>query len=172
MKNLFSVTGDGIAVVELSQGKNTLVDIDDLPIIASHKWCFVAGGYAFTSVRDQNGKRGKMYLHRLLLGLTDPATHADHKNGDRLDNRRSNLRPATRAQNMQNQGLSARNNSRYKGVSYYTRDGNYRAEITVDGKRQHLGYYPDAESAARAYDAVATELHGSFAPINLLTDGD
>lgn len=107
-------------------------------------------------------------MHRLLLGLdlTDAAVHVDHASGDRLDNRRVNLRPCTHAENQRNQGPSSRNASGYKGVSLYKRDGTYRASIAAHGRRRHLGYYSNPVEAARAYDAAARELHGEFARTN------
>jgi hypothetical protein len=165
MKNAYSTQGD-IAIVTLTKGHHTLVDVADLPVILSYKWCFVAGGYAFTSVMLADGKRAKLYLHRLLLGLTDPDVHADHENGNGLDNRRVNIRCASQTENNWNQGLSSRNSSGYKGVSLFKRNGSYRASIAANGKRMHLGYYTTAEAAARAYDLAAIEMHGKYAHTN------
>lgn len=165
MRNPYTVEGD-TAIIVLTKGKTTLVDAADLPILTPYKWCFVAGGYAFTSIRQIDGTRSKLYLHRLLLGLTDSTVHADHENGNGLDNRRANLRRASPEQNNQNQRLSSRNSSGYKGVSLFRRDGSYRASITAKGKRKHLGYYSDPEAAARAYDRAAIEMHGEYARTN------
>ena len=164
MNNSYIIQGD-IATVELTQGKTTLVDTADLDIIARYRW-YCSNGYALASICDADGNSRRIYLHRLVLGLTDPRLHADHINGDGLDNRRANLRRATRYQNMANQTLSRRNTSGYKGVSYYPRTLAYRATITAKGERRHLGFFSTPEEAARAYDAAAREMHGEFARIN------
>lgn len=96
-------------------------------------------------------------MHTFLTGWD----FVDHRNGDGLDNRRANLRPATAAQNAANQQLSIANTTGYKGVSLY-RNGRFRASI----QRRHLGYFDTAADAARAYDAAALDLFGDFAHLN------
>lgn len=94
----------------------------------------------------------------------------DHKNGNGLDNRRSNLRFCTNAQNQHNQRKWGSRSgkplsSRYKGVSWHRR-GHWRAKIQAQGKRRYLGQFQSEEAAARAYDRAARELHGEFAVLN------
>lgn len=93
----------------------------------------------------------------------------DHINGDRLDNRRANLRICNGMENARNRGVSARHieiPSRYKGVSWERRAARWQAQIGCDGKKFHLGLFATEEEAARAYDAKARELHGDFARLN------
>lgn len=85
----------------------------------------------------------------------------DHCNGDRTDNRLSNLRLATQAQNQQNIGMNIRNTSGFKGVRTET-FGTYRAKIAGET----IGSYPTAIDAARAYDAEALSRFGAFARTN------
>ena len=164
MNNSYTIQGD-IAAIELTQSKTTLVDTANLNIIAPYRW-YCSNDYALAFIGDTEGNCRRIYLHRLVLGLTDSRIHADHINGDGLDNRRANLRRATRYQNMANQTLSRRNTSGYKGVAHYPRTPAYRATITAKGERRHLGFFSTPEEAARAYDAAARELHGEFARIN------
>lgn len=164
MNNSYTIQVD-TATVALTQGKMTLVDTADLNIVAPYKW-YCSNGYAIASIWTADGNCRRIYLHRLVLGLADPRIHADHINGDGLDNRRTNLRRATRHQNMANQTLSRRNTSGYKGVSKYPRTPAYRATITANGKRRHLGFFATPEAAARAYDRAAVELHGEYARTN------
>jgi hypothetical protein len=105
-------------------------------------------------------------MHRLILN--PPAGFVtDHINGNRLDNRRINLRIATHRQNCQNQrpkGL----HSQYIGVTKI-RQGKWErwmAQIRHDGIRIHLGYFTDEIEAARAYDQAALAHHGEFASLN------
>ena len=100
-------------------------------------------------------------MHRLIQGA--PRGQAvDHKNGDSLDNRRSNLRPASHAQNMQNVGITKANTSGYKGVNWNSDASKWHARIRVNGKRLHLGLFDAAEDAHAAYVAAAEMHHGEF----------
>ena len=98
-------------------------------------------------------------MHKLLTGwpLTD---HADH---DGLNNQRYNLRPATSGQNLQNSlpRISAR--SPYKGAIWNSQQRKWQAEIRMDGRKRHLGYFLSDLEAAYTYDAAARELFGEFA---------
>lgn len=108
--------------------------------------------------------RHRVYMHSFLTGW--PLT--DHINGDGLDNRRSNLRPATPAQNLANSHLSKRSTSGYKGVSRFTGRGRrqWRAYIAIDGRQRDLGTFVDVKEAARAYDAAALAEWGEYARLN------
>ncbi len=67
---------------------------------------------------------------------------------------------------MANRPRFANNTSGYKGVSLFGRDSKWKAQIQVDGKKRHLGYFDDKIEAAKAYDRAALELHGEFAVLN------
>lgn len=126
-------------------------------------WQLTRGHYVYHGFNDQK----QLLLHRWLLNVTDPAVQVDHKNGNPLDNRRENLRPATRAQNNMNARKRAGStSSRYKGVSWYRPGSKWRACIQVDHKQVSLGYYDDEISAAEAYNSAALSLFGEFARVN------
>jgi hypothetical protein len=111
---------------------------------------------------------GRMtYMHRLLMG-NPPKMEVDHKNGDTLDNRRSNLRIVTHAQNLANQRLHVRSASGFKGVSWDKKSKKWAAHIKYQCRKRHLGYFAVKEDAARAYNAAATELFGEYARLNPL----
>lgn len=103
-------------------------------------------------------------LHRFILGAKR-GQEVDHRNGDPFDNRRCNLRFATRAENMRNRRANRLYRSTpFKGV---THDRKYfRARISVNGRSVSLGCFPNAVAAARAYDVAAKRLHGAFARPN------
>jgi hypothetical protein len=101
--------------------------------------------------------------HRLawyLVNHQDPGDlQVDHANGDKDDNRISNLRLATNAQNVSNTGLKANNKSGYKGVHWHKAANAWVAAIN----RKHLGCFEHPEQAALAYVRAAEALHGEFA---------
>lgn len=116
-----------------------VVDGEDFYLLNKYRWRPDGRGYFIT---DIDGKVVK--LHRLIAGVTDPRIHVDHKNRNKLDNSKSNLRPLTNAQNAQNK--SGRGLSQYRGVS---RQGyKWRARVTQNGKEIHLGSYDSEEVAA------------------------
>lgn len=110
-------------------------------------------------------------MHRVILGLPGEMD-GDHRNGDGLDNRRSNLRPATAMQNSQNQGVRKTNKAGLKGVSWWGPLGKWKAGIQANGTPVHLGYFETPEAAARAYDAAARLYHGEFAKTNFSQEPD
>lgn len=110
------------------------------------------------------GKRGVL-LHRHITKAARDLS-VDHINHDPLDNRLSNLRLCTHAENMRNIDKKAKATSGYKGVSFYKRDGTFSAYITKNYKKIHIGYFQTAKEAAQAYDHKARELFGEFANLN------
>ena len=147
--------------IQLTQGHAAIVDDEDYELLSRFKWHFhrVKGreyGYARTSGKN------KILMHRLLLD----AVQVDHANGNRLDNRRENLRSATQSQNGTNRGCRADNTSGYKGVSFNKATQKWHAYIKHSQKRYHLGFYATPEEAAQAYNIAASRLFGEFAAFN------
>lgn len=104
-------------------------------------------------------------VHRLIWSMTYgkiPDNHfIDHINGNKLDNRISNLRLATRTDNNRN-SASRGGRSKYKGVYWFKRDQCWQAQIQIEGIKYHIGYFETEQEAADAYEAVAKEVHGEF----------
>lgn len=109
------------------------------------------------------------YEHRLAWLLTHgewPCDDIDHINGNRADNRATNLRTATRQQNLQN-SIAKGGSSQFKGVHFNKARGKWQAYINVDGAHKYLGAFDLEIDAARAYDDAAVANFGPFAKINL-----
>ena len=157
--------------VALTRGMVALVDDDDYELVSQYKWCADRGGggqvwYARTWVKNPDGTRAKLKMHRLIIGDSPAGATPDHINGNGCDNRRANLRWATRSQQAQNRPVHKNNTSGFKGVMYYKARDRYRAQLQTKERDFHLGYFRTAEEAARAYDDKARELHGDFARLN------
>jgi len=87
----------------------------------------------------------------------------DHINGNRLDNRKENLRICSRGENSRNQALSRGNTSGFKGVTWHKYAGKFFVQITCAGKRRNLGYFDCPELGHEFYCLAADMLHGEFA---------
>ncbi len=135
-------------------------------------WMENPGGYAYKKIYlgKINGKYKykSILMHRLILGVQNPKTYTDHINGDKLDNRRSNLRPCTSSDNPKNSELAVTNKSGYKGVSWYSPGKKWRVTISQNNKSRNLGYYTSKDEAALVYNKYAKQLYGKFARLNKL----
>jgi hypothetical protein len=90
----------------------------------------------------------------------------DHRNLNKLDNRRDNLRIATRSQNKCNTPSRRDNKLGVKGVSFKIANNKFVAQIVVNGKKKHLGLFETVEEAKAAFDKAAIDGHGEFARLN------
>lgn len=112
----------------------------------------------------------KLYYGQILawLYMTGgyPPDEVDHKDGDGLNNRWKNLRPASRFENMRNTRKRSNNTSGFKGVSYVKKHDRWTADIGHFGKRHHLGYFGSPEEAHAAYRVAAIRLHGEYARLS------
>jgi hypothetical protein len=147
------------APVPLYSGAYALVDAEDLKLVGQYHW-YINEGYAVTY---HKGKRIKM--HRLIMNAA-PSQAVDHRDKNKLNNQKSNLRFATTKENNRNGVLRKDNTSGYKGVSIDPSTGHWRPAVYVDGKSLYFGSYKDKHHAALAYDLWAVDLHGEFASTN------
>lgn len=109
-----------------------------------------------------NGKT--VAIHRLIMGVTDRQKHVDHIDGNGLNNKKSNLRQCTPAQNIMNSQVSKNNKLGIKGVikmPYGKRP--YRATICHHRIKYHIGCFATLEEAKKAYDSEALRRFGDFA---------
>lgn len=151
--------------IYLSQGRTCIIDDVDFDTVSQYKWSFDPKGYAFRNSPRPNRK--VIYLHRFLL-QPKQKEYCDHINGDKLDNRRSNLRICTNAQNTRNRKIGINNTTGFKGISWNKRDKMWYASLVKDGKKIYLGCSKSKKQAAEYYNEGAEEHFGSFALLNAI----
>lgn len=140
--------GPSIPYIPLTQGLYALIDKDDAVMLGQWRWnASCKQQYATRSI-SIDGSRKMLYLHRLLLPTQ---LHVDHKNGNSLDNRRSNIRPATVSQNLRNKRIRIDNTLGVIGVTKHLKGRKvWQAWVRVDGRKKSLGYYGTIEEASEA----------------------
>lgn len=144
-------------IIPLSKGKFAMVDNEDFDRVKDICWSINSKGYATS--RNHNE------LHKFLM-QTPEGLFTDHINGDRLDNRRSNLRICTNQENCWNSKINSNNTTGYKGVSLNNTKTKFKSSISKNKIQYHLGFYNTAEEASIVYDLKALELFGEFAYLN------
>lgn len=152
---------------KLGEGKYATVDSSSYHLVKKYKWYLHNAGYAFAKIKQKT-----VLMHRLIM-LAKENECIDHANGDRLDNRKSNLRACSHSENLFNKGPLKRNKSGYKGVVFEKRSKKnpWVAYVRANGKNINLGCYPTKEEAALSYNKAALKYHGKFAFLNKL-EGD
>jgi len=149
--------------IPLTQGKVALVNRRDFHQLRKLKWRTQHIGKRYYAVRSD--RRRIIWMHRVILGLTyGDKLQGDHRDGNGLNNQRSNLRIANHSQNQQHKNRYCNNTSGFKGV--YKAGRRWFARIYVANKRCHLGHFDSPIDAARAYNRAAKKLHGCFAKLN------
>ena len=155
--------------IPLTQGKVAIVDADDYEWLSQYKWSAFRGRYTFYAQRCAriNGKKRIILMHRQILGLFFGDKHvSDHINHNGIDNRRSNLRLASRVLNGYNCKIHKDNKSGFRGVCWVKRTQAWQAQIRVNGQTIWCGSYPTAIAAAVAYDSAAIKYRGDTAILN------
>jgi hypothetical protein len=154
-----SSCGSQIRYIPLMHAQFAIVDAEDYEWFSRYTWV-LWGGYA---IRHSSGKC--FFMHREIM-QAPPGKVVDHINGNRLDNRRCNLRLCTRPENIRNAAKRSGCLSQYKGVSFDRRLHSWFATIWFKNRSIGLGHYHDEAQAARAYDRAALELFGEYAWLN------
>ncbi len=166
-KGKFLDQGDGTYLIPVTRGEYALIDADDWLLIKDYAWQLKSDSknkYAKTTIKV-NGDKINLKMHRVILGLSDPAIHVDHINHNGLDNRRCNIRLCNSNTNSHNTRPRG-GTSIYKGVFYQKRTGSYVSYITVNKKKLHIGCFKNEIEAAKSYDEKAKEFFGEFAYLN------
>ena len=148
--------------IPVGDGLTALVDDEDYELVSKYSW-HINNGYARAWTPSINRKRKKVYMHSLIAN-TPKGMYTDHRNRNRLDNTRTNLRAVTPAQNSRNSGPRRTKKGVFKGAH---RQGNrWTVTINVNAKNVYVGSFLNEEAAARAYDEKARMLFGEYAYLN------
>jgi hypothetical protein len=155
--------------IKLTKGKVALVSEQDYHMLTQHKWSY-DGRYARASIYYKDVR-----MHRLIMqaplaqaAAKELEVEVDHINGDKLDNRRENLRLVTKSQNQHNKPSC--NSRKYKGVSREKSRRKWKAQIHFNNKDLFLGHFDTDHEAARAYNAAARIHFGDHARFNIIGD--
>lgn len=154
-----------LAFITLTQGYEAVIDAADVGLINDRNWhaAVQKGGVVYArAAQPREGRKIKEHIviHRVIMG--NPLFMVDHRDGDGLNNRRKNLREATRAQNGMNRRVPCNNASGFKGVHWCNTREKWAAHIRFLGRSKHLGYFGSVEEAAAAYREGSIKYHGEF----------
>ena len=149
----------------LSKGEVALVDDEDYEFLNQWKWyCNVHGNlkYAVRKVNNGDNTWTRYLMHRVIIECPKDL-YTDHINGNGLDNRRCNLRQATKRENTLNRKPRSTNASGKTGVKKSTWKGRWEAYIRVHGKYIHLGSFVEKDEAIQARISAEKVYFGEFA---------
>jgi hypothetical protein len=144
------------STIKLKNGEAAIVDDADYDGLAGMKW-HLKGRYPASKHEGQH-----LYMHQWIVGKAPAGMVTDHINGDRFDNRRSNLRFVTQSENIRNKPPK----HNFRGVRPHNCGRGYVAQIRHDNTTKYIGYFMSEKDAARAYNKKAVELLGDTAYLN------
>ena len=142
--------------IELYSGEIALVDSEDFELVSKHRWHRHPMGYAATKIKDKT-----VLMHRLVL---PGHPRLDHRDRNKLNNQKYNLRPATGSQNAANRISRLSDPTKLKGVRFH--NGGFESYIKKDGQYLSIGRFSSQRQAAKAYNEKALEFWGEYALLN------
>jgi hypothetical protein len=158
-----------VVEIDLGKGHVAVIDDEDADLVAGFKWypMLIVRKYLYAAGwKEMPPGRFFVLLHRLIANA-QPGQIVDHIDRDPMNCRKGNLRIVTAHQNCWNAGPKGKGRtSKYKGVFFDKWAQRFVAQLMFNGKRIKIGYYKNEDDAARAYNAKAVELFGSFAYLN------
>lgn len=151
--------------IPLTQGRFALVDDADYPQLSKFNWCLSSStqpAYALRGIGAGGRKKKMIYMHR-VVAEAPTGMEVDHINGDTLDNRRSNVRVCSHAENCRNRKMSKANTSGLPGVSFHRATGKWQAQIKVNYRSISLGIFKTPNDAHTAFKRAAQKHFGKYA---------
>lgn len=161
-KNTYDLAGEyGIGYTV--KGEPFWFDLEDYDKIKDYCWYYNKDGYVIT---NNPGAQTSIRLHRMVMNAPDnmDVDHIIHPHGNehKIDNRKSNLRLATRSQNQMNRSIAVNNVSGVVGVHFSKRDEKWIAYIKINGKRKHLGSFDNKDDAIYARQMAEELCFGEY----------
>lgn len=146
-------------------GLYAIIDDADYDLVSKHSWSLGTKGYVIMTL--YHPKR-TVRMHNYILAVNGlDSLQTDHKDRDKLNNCRDNLRRVTQSVNMQNSDkVSKPTSSKYIGVCWHKRIGKWQAYISTNRLRRCLGYFKEEFDAAQAYNFAAYSFYGPEARFN------
>lgn len=154
--NTYDLSGE-FGIGYTNKGEPFYFDLEDYDKIKMYCWRTSHGYLEANGLNKENIK-----MHRLLTDFK--YEFVDHKNRKRYDNRKKNLRPATKSENSQNQSKKKNNTTGFIGIAWRKRDAVWSANIGIDGKQKWLGQFQTKEEAIRARLEAEAKYYKEFAP--------
>lgn len=152
-----------VRFIPLTQGKFAIVDAEDYDRLSQYQWYASKCKNTFYALRHTG--RATIVMHRQIMHAPKGVL-CDHKNHNGLDNRKTNLRLCTNAQNSFNRKPKTNGTSKYKGVCWHKSNRKWSARVSCNGRLYNLGYFDNQIDAAIAYDRKAEQIFGEFAYLN------
>lgn len=151
--------------IPLTQDKFALVDDVDYDFLMQWKWCFLSdkkeGGYAI-----RKGKTSHILMHR-IVNKTPLSFETDHRDGNKLNNQKDNLRNCSKSQNNGNRKrYNKKRIGKYKGVYWIEKIKKWKAKLSINYKEIHIGYFDREEDAALAYNFESMKYFGEYSRQN------
>lgn len=155
-------------------GSDTYTEVDDEDYywLSQWNWCTAKiknKVYVRRSKKKgvlKSGVKYEVFLHRVVMKCTDSNLVVDHIDNNSLNNKKSNLRICTKAENNRNTSSHKNSTSKYLGVTYDKTRKKWNAQLMVNGKRVLTKRYTTEIEAAKAYDIAAAEHAGQYANLN------
>lgn len=150
--NAYIDMGDHLVGID-SKGNEFMIDHEDHSLVSEYTWFVEESGYVYARLCPNSGKTA---LHRFLLEITDTHVWVDHRNHNKSDNTRQNIRVATPTENNMNR-------SNVKGVYYDPKRDKWQARIRFQGRNLSLGRFKTEEEALAVRKQAEQEYFGEFA---------